>query len=181
MSGSSDWLTESVEPLIDGIELDERKRDFIRRRWLEQVVWMENKAAVAKRRYFQLRMTTVVGAVMIPALVSLDFSNGDLDSAARIATWVVSLLVAVSAAVEQLFHYGATWRNYRQTVERLKAEGWQYFQLIGDYGVDGATYDSAYRAFAMRVEELIRTDVEVYLTEVAVEQEPAKQPPGPTA
>ena len=79
--------------------------------------------------------------------------------------------------MEQLFHFGATWRNYRQTVERLKAEGWQYFQLIGDYGVDGNTHDTAYGSFATRVEELVRTDVEVYLTEVAAEQEPPKQPP----
>lgn len=180
MSGSSDWLNQSFEPLIAGLDVDERKRDFIRRRWLEQVVWMEDKAARAKRRYFQLRMTTVVGAVLIPALVSLDFKDSDLDNIARIATWVVSLLVAVSAAVEQLFHFGATWRNYRQTVERLKAEGWQYFQLIGDYGGEGVTHDGAYLSFATRVEELIRTDVEVYLTEVAAEQEPPKRPPGVT-
>ena len=177
MSGSSSWLSETFESLIDGLVIDERKRDFIRRRWLEQVVWMEDKAARAKRRYFQLRLTTVIGAVLIPALVSLDFANSDIDTAARIATWLVSILVAVSAAVEQLFHFGATWRNYRQTVERLKAEGWQYFQLIGDYGVDGSTHDTAYGSFATRVEELVRTDVEVYLTEVAAEQEPPKQPP----
>lgn len=168
---SSSWLTDTFEPLIEGLAVDERKRDFIRRRWLEQVTWMENKAAAAKRRYFQLRLTTVVGAVLIPALVSLDYKE------ARVATWVISLLVAVTAAVEQLFHFGATWRNYRQTVERLKAEGWQYFQLIGSYAGDGMTHDTAYGSFATRVEELIQTDVEVYLTEVAVEQEPPKPPP----
>jgi hypothetical protein len=171
VSGSAGWLNETFDPLIDGLEIDERKRDFIHRRWLEQVVWMEDKAAAAKRRYFQLRLTTVTGAVMIPALVTFD------SNPARVATWVISLLVAVTAAVEQLFHFGATWRNYRQTVERLKAEGWQYFQLIGSYGGDGQTHESAYGSFATRVEELIRTDVEVYLTEVAAEQEPPKQPP----
>jgi len=168
---SSSWLTDAFEPLIGALDVDDRKRDFIRRRWLEQVIWMENKAAAAKRRYFQLRLTTVVGAVLIPALVSLDYDE------ARIATWVISLLVAVTAAVEQLFHFGATWRNYRQTVERLKTEGWQYFQLIGSYGGEGMTHGSAYGSFATRVEELIQTDVEVYLTEVAVEQEPPKSAP----
>src|SRR5215203_1298260 len=94
VSSSSSWLGETFEPLIDGLAIEERKRDFIRRRWLEQVVWMEDKAGRAKRRYFQLRLTTVVGAVMIPALVSLDFANSDIDTVARIATWLVSLLVA---------------------------------------------------------------------------------------
>jgi hypothetical protein len=176
MAGSADWLTGTFDPLIEGLDLDSHKRDFLRKRWLEQVIWMEDKAARARRRYFQLRLTTVIGAVLIPALVSLDFANDDLHTAARIATWVISLLVAVSAAVEQLFHFGATWRNYRQTVERLKMEGWLYFQLTGDYAVNGTTHENAYVTFATRVEELIRTDVDVYLTQVAVEREQKQQP-----
>ena len=58
-----------------------------------------------------------------PALVSLSPSDQTLEDVVRVATWVVSLVVAISAAVEQFFHFGDRWRNYRRTAERLKSEG----------------------------------------------------------
>jgi hypothetical protein len=168
------YLRGQFEPIVADLPLDERHKEFLRSRWLDQLEWLDAKATSARKAYFRLRLTTVVGAVMLPALVSANVANDDLDASVRVATWVVSLVVAVSAAIEQLVHFGATWRNYRQTAERLKAEGWLFFQLSGDYAADGATHESAYRSFAKRVEELIQTDVEVYLTEVAGEQEPKK-------
>ena len=75
------------------------------------------------------------------------------------------MLVAISIAVEEFFHYGDRWRHYRQTVGWLKNEGWHYFQLSGrcrSYD----NHDDAYPAFAARVEDLIQQDAEVYITEV---------------
>lgn len=140
-------------------------------RWLDQLVWVENKANQARNNYYRLRLTTVIGALLVPALVSVNAASDNVDLAFRIATWVVSVVVAVSAAVEQFFHFGDRWRNYRQTAEQLKAEGWLFFQLSGPYSADGATHELTYSSFANRVEELIKTDVDVYLTQVAVERE----------
>jgi hypothetical protein len=171
-------LHDQFDPIISSLTLEPQRKDFLRARWLDQLEWLDAKAAGARKRYYRLRLTTVIGAVLLPALVSLRPSNDRLDTTLRVLTWVVSIVVATSAAVEQLFHYGATWRNYRHTSEQLKAEGWRFFQLAGPYGVDGTTHETAYRSFAERVEELIQTDVDVYLTEVAAEQEP-KKPDGP--
>jgi hypothetical protein len=78
-------------------------------------------------------------------------------------------VVALSAAVEEFFHYGERWRHYRRTVERLKSEGWQFFQLSGAYV--NQTHVQAYPAFAARVEELSREEVEVYTTQVVKEKQ----------
>jgi hypothetical protein len=166
----SDWLKAEFGGLIDDLDLQPTQKRFLRSRWLDQVAWLEDKANAARKSYYALRLTTVVGAVLVPALVTVNTATSSLDVAARVATWLVSLVVAVSAAVEQFFHYGERWRHYRQTAERLKAEGWLFLQLGGAYGVDGATHDEIYPAFATRVEELIKSDVDVYLTEVAFER-----------
>jgi hypothetical protein len=171
----STWLKTEFGGLIDELELDARKKRFLRSRWLEQLDWVGSRANEARNRYYRLRLTTVIGAVLVPGLVSVSFAGGALETSLRVTTWVVSLVVAVSAAVEQFFHFGERWRNYRRTAERLKAEGWLYLELGGPYRADGATHESAFTAFATRVEKLLQGDVDVYLTEVAVEKKKEQQ------
>jgi hypothetical protein len=167
----SDWLKAEFGGMIDDLDLQPTQKRFIRSRWLDQLAWYEAKANGARTRYYALRLTTVVGAVLVPALVTVNTTVSSLDVAARVATWIVSLVVAVSAAVEQFFRFGERWRHYRQAAELLKAEGWLFLQLGGAYGLNGATHDKIYAAFATRVEELIKSDVDVYLTQVAIERE----------
>jgi uncharacterized protein DUF4231 len=169
-----DWLKREFGQLVDDLDLEPSRKRFLKSRWLDQVIWTERKANRARNRYYLLRLTTVVGALLVPALVSLNPADESLDNAVQIATWGVSLVVAASAAVEQFFHFGDRWRNYRRTAERLKAEGWLYLQLSGPYDHDRTTHEAAYSAFALRVEELIQSDVDAYLTEVAVEKEKKK-------
>ena len=170
-----EWLKAEFGDLIGKLDIDDDHRRFMKSRWLDQLAWLEGKAVGAQRRYYALRLITLVGALLIPALVSINFAGDRYDTAVRVATWVVSLVVAVSAAIEQFFRYGDRWRNYRRTAERMKTEGWLYIQLSGPYAEDGVSHSSAYPAFALRVEELIQSDVDTYLTQIAVEKEEKKQ------
>ena len=146
------------------------QKEYLVGRWLDQVSWLGGKASKAQKLYYRLRLVTVVGAVMIPALVGLDGLADPWNDLVRVATWVVSLVTAASAAVEGFFRFGERWRTYRRTAEQLKTEGWLYFQLAGRYGLDGARHDELYGAFVNRVEEIITSDVEVYLTEVVADR-----------
>ena len=166
-----DELRKTFEGLIDSANLDDRQRDFLKLRWLDQLTWMEGKAGKAQRFYYRLRLVTIVGAVVVPALVALNTLNGWPGTAAQIATWIVSLVVAVSAAVEGFFQFGQRWRNYRSTAERLKTEGWLFFQLAGPYAAVDGSHTEAFHTFASRVEDLIQKDVDVYITEVATEKQ----------
>jgi Protein of unknown function (DUF4231) len=168
-------LQKSFEALIEKTELDERERDFFRSRWLNQVIWMEGRAGRAQRRYYRLRVITVAGAVLVPALVSLTTLDDWPGKTAQVVLWIVSLVVAVSAAIEGFFQFGQRWRNYRGTVERLKMEGWLYLQTAGPY--TGTAPKESYGIFAARVEELIKSDVDVYLTEVAIERKSQEEAP----
>jgi len=79
-------------------------------------------------------------------------------------------LVAIASAVEGFFRYGERWRNFRNTVELLKIEGWQFFQLSGPYS-RRRSHAHAYEKFTARVEEIIRRDVQIYISEVVGERE----------
>jgi hypothetical protein len=84
---------------------------------------------------------------------------------------VISLVVAVSAAIEQFFRFGERWQHYRSTAERLKSEGWLYFERAGDYGRDGASWAELFPSFAARVEALLQSEVNVYISEVTAQRE----------
>ena len=165
-----------LDQLITAIELPELNKQFLRARWLEQIMWMEEKALDALWWYRVLRLATIIGGVIVPALVS--WTVGDGDDLMKALTFIVSLVVALSAAVEEFFRYGERWRHYRRTVESLKSEGWQFLQLSGPYV--NMTHSQAYPAFATRVEELSREEVDRYMTQVAKDKKEEDRIPSTT-
>jgi hypothetical protein len=167
-----DWLKEDLGSLIDALEgVSDLQKHLLQSRWRDQVMWMEGKAADAQKWYYVLRLAAIVGGVIVPALVSLNLSY------LHWLTILVSLLVAISVAVEEFFHFGERWKHYRSNAELLKIEGWQFFQLSGPYK-SYAKHIDAYPVFAERVEDTIKHEIDVYITEVVKEKEEEKKKEG---
>lgn len=166
-----DWLKQDYGTLIDALKLEEMQKHFLRSRWLDQVLWMEGRADSARNRYYALRMITIIGGVIVPTLVSLGSY-----SIIKPLTIIISLLVAISAAIEEFFHYGERWRHYRRIVELLKIEGWQFFQMSGPYR-SYSNHAETYPVFAAAVEGIILSDVDLYFTKVVQEKEEKKEIP----
>jgi Protein of unknown function (DUF4231) len=156
-------LRNELELIIEKLDLEPLQKEFLRLRWLDQVLWMEERANNTKVLYYILRLTTIVGGVIIPALVSVRVPS---EEAITLVVFVVSLLVAISAALEGFLRYGEQWRHYRLKVELLKNEGWLFLQLSGRYH-RFKIHENAYAMFARRVEEWNRLEVGEYITEVA--------------
>jgi len=165
-----EWLKEDFNKIFEMLKLGELQTHFLRSRWLDQVLWMESKAAKARNRYYALKICTIIGSVMLPALVTLNNTeNSQIRKYVYWSTFSLSLLVSTTASIEGFFLYGDQWRNYRRSVESLKSIGWQYFQLSGSY-TSYQTHTEAFNTFAAQVEEVIQRDVEVYATQIALPQ-----------
>ncbi len=171
-------LKQDMSALVDELELPDLYKQSMKARWLDQMLWTDKKATQSQKRYFALRLTTVIGGVIIPALVAFNNFGLEEPQAGRqnyfrtifpIALFGLTQVVAISTAIEEFFQYGLQWRQYRTTAESLKSEGWQYFQLSGAYRKAGS-HLMAYPAFSTRVEHIIRRDVQTYLSEIAKEQ-----------
>jgi hypothetical protein len=163
-----EFLQQELGSLIDTLDLSDLQKRFLRSRWLDQVLWMEGRADETRIWYYRLRLATIIGGVLIPVFVSLDMSF------LRYVSIILGIVVAISAAVEEFFHYGERWRHYRRTVELLKIEGWKFFQLSGSYS-RYENHREAYPVFAARVEEIIQSDVDVYITEVVKERKEERE------
>ncbi|MFM7406761.1 MAG: DUF4231 domain-containing protein [Cuspidothrix sp.] len=164
-----EFLKKDFGEIFDTLKLQDLQRKFLTSRWLDQVLWMEAQAGQARNKYYRARLLTIVGGIILPALVSLNINNSKVRDTVVWATFGLSQVVAISAAVEEFFHYGERWRHYRRTVESLKTQGWQFFQLSGAY-VSFSSHEQAFSSFASQIEEIIQRDVEVYATQVVQEK-----------
>lgn len=175
-------LESELNELFESLSLKDNQRHYLRSRWMDQVLWMESRAVKARDWYYRLRLTTIIGGVIIPILVSLNLSNNQRNLATTVRAITIGLggIVAVSSAVEEFFHYGERWRHYRRSVESLKTQGWQFSQLTGTYSAY-KTHGDAFRAFTVQVEDIIQRDVEVYATQVVNPQQNDKQQDEPEA
>ena len=159
-----EFLKQDLGGLIDALALSDLQKHSLRSRWLDQVLWMEGRADHARNRYYLFRLTTIILGVIIPVLVGLNI-EGPIGAILRYGIVVLGLLVAITASLEEFFRYGERWRHYRQTVEWLKIEGWRFFQLSDPYRKNEA-HAKAYPVFADRIEDILRRDVNVYISEI---------------
>jgi hypothetical protein len=158
-------LKDQFEEMIDGITLGDLQKRFLRDRWLDQLLWFENKATANQHRYYALRLVTIVGGVIVPALVGLTVRENNVADTLAWITFSVSLVVAIAAALDGFFGFGERWRSFRRTAELLKADGWQYFELSGPYVA--ADHTAAFPRFTAHTETLIQQDLKAFITQAA--------------
>lgn len=169
-------LNEDLSAMIESKELgiSNLQKNYLRSRWLEQVLRLEYECNRATKRFRALRLLTVIGSILILMLVSLDIDAARWAAGANAAhylTIAVSLLVCVAVAVEHFYNYGEMGRQSERLVERLKAEGWRFLQLSGTYG-NYRTHAEAFTMFANQVESLSQSHVEVYSLDMVREKKP---------
>lgn len=155
-------------------ELDDVHREFLKERWLRQVMWWDQRARSARWKYYTLRSIVIIVGTSIPAVASLyaasvhDFKVFGVELNVRHVIVVLSLLVSMCAALEGLFNYGAIWREKRRAAELLKVEGWRFFQNAVEYS---GGHKRSYSRFAARVESIIEQEIEEYTALIRREPE----------
>lgn len=168
-----DQFKQEIYSLIEQIELSDLQRQFMKSRWMSQLLWLESRAQQNRNRYYFLRLVTIIGGVIVPALVSLNINGNNVQAVIGWVAFGLSQAVAISAAVEEFFNYGDRYRHYRNTAEAMKIEGWQFFQLSGPYR-DAQRHTEIYADFAQRVENIMQRDVEGYISQVVQDKEKSK-------
>jgi hypothetical protein len=138
------WRT--AERLLDGLEeLSDQERDVVRTRWLVATRRYDELWQKQRLGYFFLRGLTLVGAAIVPVLVSL--------SAPRLATAIVGLSVAILTGLDSLFRLAERWRQARFAASVMGSEGWRFLELSGDT-YRGLSRQDACKVFLSRLEDV---------------------------
>ena len=157
---------DALRVVIDHLDLPDSQKQHIKDRWLNYVLWWDGRASENKRKHFWLRTIVVIGGVLIPALIAtaatpnLSGLRTEQISFLQWTAFVISLLVGIAAALEELYRYGEIWREKRAAAEVLKCEGWRYFQLVGKY--KAKDHNITYQEFASAVEDMIEREIKDY-------------------
>ncbi|WP_404790229.1 DUF4231 domain-containing protein [Altericista sp. CCNU0014] len=148
----------------NNLGLSESEIIYLRLRWLKSFLWMDRAAVVHKFMHYFMRLIMAVGAVLIPTFVSANNS--------RLQNYIlaIGLIVAISTAIEELFRYKDYWYHYRTNAELLRSEGWQFFQLVGNYK-EYLSHKEAFSSFATRIETIAQSSVDSFLSKIIQEKE----------
>ncbi len=159
-------LKEEFGTLIESLDLKEqRSKDYLRMRWLDQVMWMEKRAGEMRDRHRRWRISAILCSALVPIIVTLNFNQDkEIDKVLKVTTVIISAVVTVSSAIDEFYQFGDRWYSYRKSAELLKTHGWQFFQLSGVYRTY-KTHEEALPIFSDEIEGIIQRDVEIYVTE----------------
>jgi hypothetical protein len=148
----------------DGLGLSKSEFKYLKLRWLKSFLWMDRAAVFHKFMHYFMRLVMAVGAVLIPTLVS---ANNSIFQNYILA---IGLMVAISTAIEELFRYKDYWYHHRTNAELLRSEGWQFFQLVGNYK-KYLSHKEAFSSFATRIEAIAQSSVDSFLSKIIQEKE----------
>ncbi len=166
---------ESFELAIHESSLSSLQKSILRERYLRVLRHFEQRCFRIALLFHTTRFIVTVGSLLVPALLSIQYSDTsnsttiqDPDSFAYEiywATWVISLLVTTSNGVLSTFKVDKKYYFLHTTLEFMRSEGWQYFQLSGRYNghyTPGlkATHENQFVHFCHAVERMKIKQVE---------------------
>ncbi len=141
---------------------------WARDRWLDRISHLDDRISSNKRLVFGLRGLMVFGALLVPILAT-GAANAPENRFWRWATVVVSIVVALCTATDQIVRPAARWRLVRQTRGALEAEGWSFLEGAGRYA--GLEDDERFQVLFNAVERLWDEYEQIYLAQIAHVQE----------
>jgi hypothetical protein len=115
-----------------------------------QKKYYSDRSKKYKRYYQGLMLFSTIGALIVPVLIVTDI--------AKIWPTILSALVSIAIAVENLFHFGDNWRNFRQTLEGLRQEQVFYDTHAGPY-VDAL---DPFKLFVERTMTIMNSETSIY-------------------
>ena len=140
------------------------KQNILKNRFLSEVMNYEKRRDHTKRYYDVFRFLVTTGSILLPAIMSIGQMDpaklpANFDNISYWTSFMISLTVTISNGFLQLFSLDKNYYEFSLTVEQLKTEGWQFFQLAGKYE-DYPTHEKAYKPFSKTVETIKRKQVE---------------------
>ncbi|MCC6614766.1 MAG: DUF4231 domain-containing protein [Anaerolineae bacterium] len=106
----------------------------------EQQEYHSAKAKRYKQSHQMLQVIIVVGALVVPVLLTV-------EGIPKIVPTLVSILVAIATGLENVFKNGENWLSFRRTSEILKREQRMYLARAAEYAAA-----SPFDVFVQRVE-----------------------------
>ena len=159
-------MSDTLVPLFENIQgLESLQRDALIKRYAQVLNTLQTQRRHVAVQYHVLRVTSTIGSLLIPALLSAQYATNvgiENDVAFFWITWIVSFLVTLSNGVLTMFKIDKQYVSFQAAYEQLYSEGWQYLQLGGRYshGKKIPTHANQLLHFIHRIESIMMHTVQ---------------------
>jgi hypothetical protein len=133
---------ERFELILQDLEgLSNLQKNILRERYIVVLQDFNKRCKYYSILYYIGHFIITVGSLIVPALMSIQYADTgsaflqrqSFQTIVYWVTWVLSLLVTTSNGIITLFKVDKKYFFLHTTQERLRSEGWQYFELTGRY------------------------------------------------
>lgn len=127
--------------------LSNLQKNILRERYIFVLHDFNRRCSYYSILYHVGHFIITVGSLIVPALMSIQYADtgaGVIQNFQAViywVTWVISLLVTTCNGVITLFKVDKKYFFLHTTCERLRSEGWQYFELTGRYSGQLINYE----------------------------------------
>ena len=164
--------------IIKNAKLNDYKKEILIRRFVKQVVYYERKSDKFRYYYNLFRTSVTIGSILLPALLSIQnvslTKDGSKDEQFQQIiywlTWGISLSVTVCNGIIQLYSLDKLYYSSSMLTEKLKSEGWKFFQLSGKYQFF-SSHSEAFIPFCDEIEKLKMDQVNHEYTELSKDKD----------
>ena len=140
-----------VTSIVAELDLNPFQRKILHKRYIRQVSLYEKRTRNFGITYNAFRTTVTVGSILLPAFLSIQ-NNEDYSNSIYWATWGISIVITLCNGCIQLYSLDRNYITFSLIVEKLKTEGWKYFQCSGDY--KHRTHKENFVSFCETIEKL---------------------------
>ena len=159
------WQWESPSPAfpfkqaMSSITLCAEHRTILEERYIRLLENSDKRCRQIARTFHGNRAIVTVGSIIVPALLSIQYSSSTAVSANSMYwfTWVISLFVTISNGLLTMFKLDKKYYVLHTSYEQLKTEGWQFLALTGNYKSEQhgpPTHEGQFAFFCQTIERI---------------------------
>jgi hypothetical protein len=146
--------------ILNDIPLEPLKKKILLERYNRLVLDLEQQTFRISVCFHTSRTIITVGSLIVPALLSIQYTNSNGSNLSIYwTTWVVSLLVTICNGLSTLLKLDKNYYHLHTVREQLISDGWQYAELTGKYsGIrtphHTATHENQFVFFSHSIEKI---------------------------
>jgi len=159
-----------VQDALSTISLDSTRKKIITLRVKGLLAEYYRRSFRYSVTYNTLRVTITVGSLIVPALLSVQYTSSPGNPSASAnqvywSVWILSLLVTISNGIVALLKVDKKYFVLNTTYQHIISETWQYIELSGKYSGfytpnEQTTHDNQYKYFCHTLEKIRMKQVE---------------------
>jgi len=122
-----------IKEAFDVIGIDNNQKLIIKHRFTSLLEEYGDRSLRYSISFHTLRITITIGSLIVPAILSVQFTGTQTSISVYWIVWFLSLLVTISNALLTLLKVDKKYYSINTVFHHIVSEGWLYIELSGKY------------------------------------------------